>query len=159
MNTAYLSLGTNIGDRPQNLQTALAGISELEKIIQKSSIYQTEPVGFKDQGEFLNQVIEVKTELEAIELIVKLQEIEHSMGKNIEFKDGPRVIDIDILFFNKQIIDHPNLKIPHPEAISRNFILTPMKEIAPEYHDPRNQTSISELSNRLINPKKVELWT
>jgi 2-amino-4-hydroxy-6-hydroxymethyldihydropteridine diphosphokinase len=159
MNISYLSLGTNLGDRSKNLQTALEEIREIGTISKKSSIYQTEPEGFKDQDQFLNQVLRLETELEAIELIVKLQEIEHRMGKNIEFKDGPRLIDIDIIFFNDQIIDHPNLKIPHPRATERNFILTPMKEIAPKYQNPHNQKSIEELLNKLTNPKKVEIWT
>lgn len=158
-NRVYIALGTNIGDREKNLQTALLELGKNCEIIKKSSIYETEPVGFKDQDDFLNMVIEAETELQPTELIINLQEIEHRMGRVKEILDGPRTIDLDILFYERQLIDTPNLKIPHPRLHKRNFVLKPLMEISADFIHPKLKKSIQQLYKELKNPEKVTIWT
>lgn len=158
-NRVYIALGTNIGNREKNLQTALLELGKNCKIIKKSSIYETEPVGFKDQDDFLNMVIEAETELQPTELIINLQEIEHRMGRVKEILDGPRIIDLDILFYDSQLIDTPNLKIPHPRLHKRNFVLKPLMEIAADFIHPKLKKSVQQLFKELKNPEKVTIWT
>lgn len=131
-NKIYIGIGTNIGNRQHNLETALNEIAEFSTITKKSSIYETEPVGFKPQPDFLNMVIEIDTDLTPSQLIIKLQEIEHKMGRVREIKNGPRIIDLDILLYNDLVINHPDLTIPHPRLTERSFVLEPLFEIAPE---------------------------
>lgn len=158
-NRVYIALGTNIGNREKNLQTALLELGKNCEIIKKSSIYETKPVGFKDQDDFLNMVIEAETELQPTELIINLQEIEHRMGRVKEILDGPRIIDLDILFYERQLIDTPNLKIPHPRLHKRNFVLKPLMEIAADFIHPKLKKSIQQLYKELKNPEKVTIWT
>lgn len=159
VNRVYIALGTNIGDREKNLQTALLELGKNCNITKKSSVYETEPVGFKGQDDFLNMVIEMKTELLPTELIINLQEIEHRMGRVKEILDGPRIIDLDILFYDNQLIDTPNLKVPHPRLQKRNFVLKPLMEIAADLIHPKLKKSIQQLYKELKNPEKVTIWT
>jgi len=157
-NKVFLGLSTNIGKKAENLKTALSEIEDFAKVEKISSFYKTPPYGYKDQDDFLNIAAKISTELTAIELIVKLQEIEHKMGRVREIKNGPRVIDIDILLYNNEIIKHPNLKVPHPEMHKRNFVLAPLAEIAAETKHPILNTAIQTLQKELKNPDKVEIW-
>ncbi len=157
-NKVFLGLSTNIGSKEENLKTALSEIEGFAKIEKVSSFYKTPPYGYKDQDDFLNMAAEISTKLTAIELIVKLQEVEHKMGRVREIKNGPRVIDIDILLYNNEIIKHPNLKVPHPEMHKRNFVLAPLAEIAAETKHPILSKTIQTLQKELINPDKVEIW-
>lgn len=158
-NKAYLSLGSNIRDRKKNLETAIIEIEKLGKTTKQSAIYESEPVDYKDQPNFLNLAVILETELSPSELIIKLQEIEHIMGREKEIEKGPRNIDIDIIFYNKEIIKEENLQIPHQSYFKRNFVLTPMTEIEPDYVDPITKKTVSELKGNIINPEKVTLWT
>ena len=128
-NNAYLGLGTNMGNRQQNLELALEEIDDFAEITKKSSIHETKPVGYKDQDDFLNMAIEIKTNLKPIDLLARLQEIEHKMGRVREIKNGPRIIDLDILIYGEQVIENENLKIPHPRMHKRSFVLDPLNEI------------------------------
>ncbi len=157
-NSIFLSLGSNLGDRESNLLTAIKEISEFSDLKSQSSIYETSPMGYKDQGHFLNQVIEISTELSALELIFRIEEIEHKMGRIRETKNGPRTIDIDILFYGQEIINQQNLKIPHPRIEERKFVLIPMEEIAPEYPHPISKKTIKKL-NQFKSTDEVKLWT
>ena len=157
-NKVFLGLSTNIGSKEENLRTALSEIEGFAKVEKISSFYKTPPYGYRDQDDFLNMATEISTELTAIELIVKLQEVEHKMGRVREIKNGPRVIDIDILLYNNEIIKHPNLKVPHPEMHKRNFVLAPLAEIAAETKHPILSKTIQTLQKELINPDKVEIW-
>ncbi len=157
-NKVFLGLSTNIGSKEENLRTALSEIEGFAKVEKISSFYKTPPYGYRDQDDFLNMATEISTELTAIELIVKLQEVEHKMGRVREIKNGPRVIDIDILLYKDEIIKHPNLKVPHPEMHKRNFVLAPLTEIAPETKHPTLNQKIKTLQEELINPDKVEIW-
>lgn len=132
MNRIFLSLGTNLGDKEGNLELALQLLSENIKILKKSSYYETEPVGYKDQPWFLNMVVEGETELspEATLLFTKAIEMEMKRVKTII--NGPRTIDVDILLFGNEKIETENLKIPHPRMLLRAFVLIPLFEIAPD---------------------------
>lgn len=128
-NKAYLSLGSNIENRENFLKKAIFEIKKTEKVIKKSKIYETSPVGYKNQGNFLNMVIQIETTLSPQELLIKLQEIEKELGRERKIKNGPRTIDIDILTFEDTIVDEPSLKIPHPRMHERKFVLVPLLEL------------------------------
>lgn len=158
-NIAYIGLGSNIGDRFENLTSALRELSEFSTILTKSQIYETEPVGYKDQQDFLNMVVKISTNLSPIDLIIRLEEIEHKMGRIKEIIDGPRNIDLDILFFGNEIINSQSLKIPHPRLQNRKFVLQPLSEIAGELIHPVLNKSIQALAAALKSTEKVTLWT
>jgi len=128
-NKAYLSLGSNIENREDFLKKAIFEIKKIAKILKKSKIYETSPVGYKKQGDFLNMAIKIATKLNPQELFEKIQKIERELGRERKIKNGPRTIDIDILTFEDTIIDEPNLKIPHPRMHERKFVLVPLLEL------------------------------
>jgi 2-amino-4-hydroxy-6-hydroxymethyldihydropteridine diphosphokinase len=133
----YISLGSNLGRKRQNLKAAFRMLSEHGiKILRASSIYRTEPVDFRDQPWFLNQVLEVDAPFEPRELLNRIQAVEKDM-KRVPRKDrGPRIIDIDILLAGQTIIKSPKLVVPHPRMDHRNFVLVPLAEIAPDAIHP-----------------------
>ena len=146
MNSVFLITGGNIGNRRKNLQTAAALIEkQLGNIIQSSKIYETEAWGIRDQNSFYNQVHMIETELSANTLIKKILRIEEEMGRIRTIKNAARIIDIDILFFNNDIVNEQNLTIPHPEIINRRFVLMPLDEIAPGMIHPVYQKSIHQI--------------
>jgi 2-amino-4-hydroxy-6-hydroxymethyldihydropteridine diphosphokinase len=154
--TTYFLTGTNIGDRGAHLRRAAKLIEQdIGKIDQKSAFYETEPWGLADQAMFLNQAIAVKTELEPLEILKKIKEIEAEMGRERLEKYGPRVIDVDLLFYGDQIIDEPDLKVPHPEIPNRNFVLVPLMEIAGEMLHPTLQIAIEDLYMLSKDPLEV----
>jgi len=130
----YVGLGSNMGDKEKNLAQAIYQIEQIEKIIvtRKSSLYITSPWGKTDQDEFLNQVIEIETELTPLELLDVLQKIEIKLGRLRNGKWGPRVIDLDILLFGEETIALHELVVPHPHLYARLFVLVPLQEIAPQ---------------------------
>ncbi len=137
MNTAYLLLGSNMGKSPQQLQTAIIDIEKnIGKVIRQSTLYATAAWGNTNQPDFLNQVIIVVTKYTAIEVLHHILSIEKEMGRVRTIKNAPRVIDIDILFFNKEIISEKQLSVPHPEIQNRRFVLTPMNELSPNFKHP-----------------------
>jgi len=146
MNNAYLLIGGNEGDRSQYLQQACDHISNhLGEIIEQSSIYETAAWGKTDQPNFLNQVLFVHTMLGAPSLMQNILYLEKKMGRLRNEKYSPRIIDIDILFYNEEIINQPELVTPHPEIQNRRFALVPMVEIAPQFIHPVLHKSISVL--------------
>ncbi|MBU1488007.1 2-amino-4-hydroxy-6-hydroxymethyldihydropteridine diphosphokinase [bacterium] len=165
---AYICLGSNLGDREENLKKAveLVGKVSLIRVSKASSLYETEPVGKKDQGCFLNQVIEVETALTPLELLGYLQEVEAKLGR--ERKDlsstsigerwGPRTVDLDILLYGDIQIDQADLRIPHPEMHRRAFVLIPLAEIAPEARHPELNKSIEELLLESPDESEVRRW-
>lgn len=159
-NIAYIGIGSNLGDRWENIQTATDETSNFCTILSKSSIYETDPVELKNQPKFLNTVIKIETNLSSKELLIKLHEIEHKLGRNraIEAKNGPRAIDIDILFYNDEIVKSTDLEIPHPRLHERNFVLTPLREIAENMEHPVFNKNIKTLLKNLKNPEKITLW-
>ncbi len=149
MNRAYILLGTNLGDKMDNLQESISLIEKsLIVIISKSSVYETAAWGNTNQDNFYNQVIEVNTELSATDLLKTLLQIETQMGRVRNQKWEARIIDLDILYFNHEIIDTENLKVPHPYLHVRRFTLAPLVQIAPEFlHPVFNKTNTVLLEN------------
>lgn len=146
MTIAFLGLGSNLDNRAENLNTALEWIEkEIGTIQKKSSIYQTAAWGLENQEDFYNQVIAIETLLEPLELLKKCQGIEQKMGRVFIQKWGPRMIDIDILFYNHLVFESPILTIPHPRLAERKFVLIPMNEIAKDWQHPVFQKSIENL--------------
>jgi 2-amino-4-hydroxy-6-hydroxymethyldihydropteridine diphosphokinase len=163
---AFIGIGTNLGDRLANYLEALERVGKLRqtRIVRQSSIYETEPVG-EVIGPFLNGAVEVETDLSAEVLMQQLLAVERSMGrKRVRMPKGaahakykPRIIDLDLLFFNKELIDTPKLKVPHPLLHERRFVLVPMSELAPALIHPRLNVSISELLAGLKSSQRVVL--
>jgi 2-amino-4-hydroxy-6-hydroxymethyldihydropteridine diphosphokinase len=146
MNKAYLLTGSNEGDRVFHLNEAVANMERnAGKIMEKSSLYETAPWGKIDQGPFLNQAFLLFTTLDAPALLKTILEVEEKSGRKRFEKYGPRIIDIDILFFNDEIVNLPDLKIPHPQIQDRRFALQPLSEIAPELVHPVLHKSILQL--------------
>lgn len=146
MNTAYLLTGGNMGDREKNLADAREHINaQCGKIVEASSLYETAAWGNTDQPNFLNQALEVQTELTARQLMRRLLKVEKMMGRVRKEKYGPRIIDIDILLFNNEKHNYPLLKLPHPEMQNRRFALLPLAEIAPGIVHPVLKKTIAEL--------------
>jgi 2-amino-4-hydroxy-6-hydroxymethyldihydropteridine diphosphokinase len=135
--TAFLGLGTNVGDRATNLSDALHRLVEIVEIVQTSSVYETDPVGYADQPRFWNIVAEIRTDLPARELMTALLEVEEHMGRERTFANAPRIIDIDILLYDDVIMSDAVLTLPHPRMSERAFVLKPLAEIAPNAADPR----------------------
>ena len=137
MNNAYLLIGGNLGDRLANLNNAIQKIElHCGKIISSSTIYETAAWGFTEQPPFFNQALQVETALSATELMQQLLIIELSLGRERLLPLGPRTIDLDIIYFNNEIIQNDIVSIPHPRMEQRNFVLIPLNEIAPTYLHP-----------------------
>ena len=158
MNISYLHLGSNLGNRSENLQKALAEIAtRIGKIAIASGVFETEAWGFRDQASFLNQAIEVHTDLEANEILQQIHIIEKSLGRKKEVKWGPRIIDIDILSFNQLQTSCESLIIPHPHLHERRFVLEPLNQIAPDWIHPKFDKTIHELLAELEDESIVNL--
>jgi 2-amino-4-hydroxy-6-hydroxymethyldihydropteridine diphosphokinase len=147
--TVYLSLGSNLGDRAGNLQTAIAQLAGLGKVEVVSSFYETEPVELTAQPWFLNCAVKLDTEKMPRQLIAGILALERGMGRQRKLKNGPRIIDIDILLFGSSIIDLPSLTVPHPKMHERRFVLEPLAEIAPEARHPALKRAVRELRDAL----------
>lgn len=146
MNTAYLLTGGNMDNPQQQLGFAARLLEErCGRIIDRSSLYRTAPWGKADQPEFLNQAIVLETSLNARDLLNEILYIEHLMGRDRHEKFGPRIIDIDIIFFNHQILKQDGLVVPHPEMTNRRFVLQPLNEVIPAYIHPVLYKTVSEL--------------
>jgi 2-amino-4-hydroxy-6-hydroxymethyldihydropteridine diphosphokinase len=129
LSSIYLSLGSNIGNRENNLKLALKELSEILRIKKISSIYETEPLLYQKQDNFLNIVVEVSYFDDAESLLKNIKDIEKKMGREVTFRFGPRIIDIDIIFFNGQEINDESLTIPHKEWKNRLFVVAPLYEV------------------------------
>lgn len=146
MNIVYISFGSNIGDRKKAIEAALDLINQNQmKITKRSKIYETEPYGYTDQPIFLNGAVEVETELNCREVLERLLNIEKEVGRVRKFKWGPRLIDLDIIFFNDEIYDEENLKVPHVDMQNRDFVLKPLNELCPDFIHPVFKKTIKEL--------------
>lgn len=156
---SYLSLGSNLGDKKENLKKAIEKISTLPNttLVKASSFLETEPFGYLDQDLFVNACLEIKTLLTARELLSACLEIEENMGRKRDVKWGPRNIDIDILFYDKDIYDEEDLVIPHPWIEERLFVLEPLAEIAPNYIHPILKKTIFMLKRGVEHAKNNSL--
>jgi 2-amino-4-hydroxy-6-hydroxymethyldihydropteridine diphosphokinase len=160
---AYLSLGSNVGDRAAHLRDAITRLKEIGRVISVSSFYETEPVDvpieMKDQPWFLNCAVSLDTTLTANQLMARLLNIEEEMGRRRVQKKGPRTIDIDILLFGDMIVDSPEVTIPHPAMHARRFVLQPLAEIAPDARHPILKKTIVELLEKLPAGQAVRKFT
>lgn len=156
INKLFLITGGNIGDRKRNLETAASLIQKrVGTIIKYSKIYETEAWGITDQPSFYNQVLEIESKFSAREVLNKILKIEEEMGRKRTFKNAARIIDIDILFFNQEIVNEQNLIIPHPEIGNRRFVLSPLNEIAPGMIHPGLKKTMQELLSQTKDQLKA----
>lgn len=147
----YIGIGSNLGDREENCKKAIALLEQKGiKVLKRSTLYETEPWGFKKQPKYINMAIEAVTDLEPEELLRTLKEIEVIMGRVTGVRWGARVIDLDILLYDDIIIKTPHLKIPHPYMQEREFVLKPLCEIAPDKVHPAFKKSIKKLFTELL---------
>ena len=152
----YLGLGSNIGIKESNLSRALKLLPDLVTVSEVSSIYESEPVGLKDQPWFANIVCTAYTDLPPHDLLAYLKHIEGQMGRIMSFKDGPRIIDIDILFYDDQVIETPDLTIPHPRIAERAFVLHPLSELNPLLFHPVQSRTVAQMLSALTRPERVK---
>jgi 2-amino-4-hydroxy-6-hydroxymethyldihydropteridine diphosphokinase len=154
--TTYLSLGSNMGDRAKNLRAAIAALGRAGvQVVRFSSLYETEPVDYLDQAWFLNMALEAETELGALELLHALRAIETQIGSKKLIAKGPRLIDMDILLYGEQVINTPELQVPHPRMHLRRFVLEPLAEIAPNVRHPVSGLSAAEMLARTADKSAV----
>ena len=151
----YLSLGSNLDDRAANLRTAVSKLAGLGTVKSVSAYYETEPVGLTSQPWFLNCAVKLETEKMPRQLIAGVLNIEQEMGRQRKQKNGPRVIDIDILLFGTSVIDTAGLTVPHPRLHERRFVLEPLAEIAPDVRHPIFKRSMRELRDALPSAPTV----
>lgn len=146
MKIVYIALGSNVGDRAENLRRAREHVAAADlRVLRESSIYETAPRDVEDQPWFLNQVIECETDLFPRQLLVRLQKIEREMGRKRRIAKGPREIDLDILFYGDAVVKAPELEIPHPRLAERRFVLEPLVELAPDKRYPGTRRTMSEM--------------
>jgi 2-amino-4-hydroxy-6-hydroxymethyldihydropteridine diphosphokinase len=150
-----LGLGSNLGDRAAHLRGALHALRELGDVLAVSRVYETEPVGFRDQPDFWNLVVQMHTEMESPPLLSALKRIEHALGRVKAFRNAPRVIDIDILAYDQQVLRTDELEIPHPRLHERTFVLYPLAEVAPHFRHPATGQSITEMIEELATPTRA----
>jgi 2-amino-4-hydroxy-6-hydroxymethyldihydropteridine diphosphokinase len=143
--TVYLALGSNLGNRAANLKEAIASLPPQMMVKTKSKVYETPPWGYIEQENFLNQVLMAKTYLEPLPLLKHLKRLEVALGRKASFQNGPRLIDMDILFYDDLIFESPDLMVPHPRVHERGFVLLPMLDIAPDFVHPVKQKNIRDL--------------
>jgi len=150
MPIAHIGIGSNIGNREGNCLKALGLLSARGIIIKKrSSFYETGPWGVRDQPKFINMTLEAETTLEPLKLLESLKSVEEEIGREETYHWGPRVIDLDILFYDDLILDMPDLTIPHPLMHEREFVLRPLAEIAPDKIHPVLKKTVKELLSEL----------
>ena len=134
--TVYLALGTNLGDRLANLKQAARALPPLVRVVVASPVYETPPWGYIEQPAFLNQVIQTETGLDPHALLTYLKQTEIRLGRMTTFRNGPRVIDLDILFYDDAVLNSPELTIPHPSIPERAFVLVPLADLNPGLKHP-----------------------
>ncbi|MGI8352890.1 2-amino-4-hydroxy-6-hydroxymethyldihydropteridine diphosphokinase [Niallia circulans] len=160
MNKVYLSLGSNIGDRLEYIREAVQMLHNQEeiKVVNISSVYETDPVGYEEQALFLNIVIQVETSLNPFSLLEQCQKIESELGRKRIIRWGPRTIDLDILLYNQENIVSEKLIIPHPRIEERAFVLVPLIEIAPDIKLPNKPILLKESLQLLRDREGVRVW-
>jgi 2-amino-4-hydroxy-6-hydroxymethyldihydropteridine diphosphokinase len=158
MPMVFLGLGSNIGNKEDYISRALTFISELYTVKKKSHLYLTEPIGSIKQDWFLNCVVEIQTDVDPKKLLSSIKSIERKLGRTKTVKNGPRIIDIDILFYGENVLKTKNLVIPHPSIQDRLFVLQPMMDINPDLIHPVFKRSIHEMYHDHLWTEKVTLY-
>ena len=155
---AYIGIGSNIGDKVNQCEKAISEILKVDhhKLLAKSSLFKTQPIGYTSQDWFVNGVIKIETDLEAHELLRKLKTIESQLGRTETFRWGPRTIDLDILFFDDAEIHNEELQVPHPSIQERQFVLIPLAEIDRYLIHPVLKKTVQELLNNIKEDQGVE---
>ena len=155
----FIGLGSNLGDRDAYLEMARRALTGSEGIllVRASSLYETEPVGYTEQGWFLNQVVEIAAVLDPWELLGLLQGIEQDLGRQRLIRWGPRVVDLDLLLYGDTVLNSPKLIVPHPRLYERSFVLAPLAEIAPDHLHPGGKTTLEHLQ-ALGTGQKIRLF-
>ena len=155
-----LGLGSNVGRRPDHLRRALRLLSTdpLIGISKTSFLYKTSPVGYTAQRQFLNGVVEIRTPMAPTALLARLQEIEKTMGKQVLFPGGPRIIDLDLLLFGARVMGTRRLTLPHPRLHLRRFVLAPLAEIAPRFVHPLLGKTAARLLAECGSGERVAVW-
>lgn len=146
MKRIYLSLGSNIGDREAYLRQAVERLASQDiRVLAASCIYETEPVDYRDQAWFLNQVVAAETTLFPMQLLTRTARVERELGRQRRVPKGPRTIDIDILFYASAVVETARLEIPHPRIAERRFVLAPLAELAPDLRHPVTHRSVRQM--------------
>jgi 2-amino-4-hydroxy-6-hydroxymethyldihydropteridine diphosphokinase len=160
MKDAYILIGGNLGDRPAYLSAAATLIAERAgQVRSASALYETAAWGMQNQPDFLNQVLFIQTALSPIELLHKLLDAEKELGRFRIEKNGPRTIDMDILFYDRWIISVPGLQVPHPRIRERRFVLEPMCELSPDFRHPSVNLTMQQLLDACPDPLPVHKYT
>ena len=155
---AYIGIGSNVGDKARQCERGISEILKLDRhrLLARSSLYKTQPIGYSEQDWFINLVIKLETEMDAPTLLCSLKEIESRLGRVKTLRGGPRTIDLDILFFNDHQIQTDELTVPHPLIQDRQFVLVPLAEIDPNLTHPVLKKTVKELLERLKEDRGVE---
>jgi dihydroneopterin aldolase/2-amino-4-hydroxy-6-hydroxymethyldihydropteridine diphosphokinase len=157
LHTAYIGIGSNLESPAENCLKAVEHLSAHANltVVARSSLYQSEPFGITDQNWFVNATVQLSTSLSPEELLQACLSIEQEMGRTLTKKWGPRIIDLDILFYDDLVLKQEGLEVPHPGIAERSFVLAPMSEIAPEFLHPKLKKSIGTLLMEIPNPQQV----
>ncbi len=143
--TAYIGLGSNVGDSRTHIRQALTMLAERARVVKVSALYQTEPVGFREQEDFINAVAEIETDRSPFDLLALCRSVEERLGRKRIVRWGPRIIDLDILLYGDTVVNTAELVIPHPRMADRRFVLSPLAEIAPDAIHPILRQTASDL--------------